>query len=251
MRNERLEGRSPAVRMRLAENRALSGSVRLLRLDGDCSAIRAPGQFVMVSVPGKFLRRPFSVCDWDPEEGWLTLVVEHAGEGTGLLQALEPGAELEVLTGLGKGFALRTGRKAPVLVAGGSGLSPLVGLARRLAEAGCAPKVLLGFREERGRFGAAFFEGLDVRYAVDVFEALRQTEHDGFYACGSRAMMEELSRREPGEAQLAFDVRMGCGFGACMGCAIRTRDGMKRVCTDGPVFEKWEMFNEKWETGKC
>ena len=251
MVNEKLEGRSPAVRMRLAENRALSGSVRLLRLTGDVSAVRAPGQFVMVSVPGKFLRRPFSVCDWDAEEGWLTLVVEHAGEGTGLLQALEPGAELEVLTGLGKGFALRTGRKAPVLVAGGSGLSPLVGLARRLAEAGCAPKVLLGFREERERFGAELFEGVaaEVRYAADVLGALEETEHDTVYACGSRAMMEELSRREPGEAQLAFDVRMGCGFGACMGCAIRTRDGMKRVCTDGPVFEKWEMINEKCSMG--
>ena len=135
---------------------------------------------------------------------------------------------------------IRPTAKAPVLVAGGSGLSPLVGLARRLAEAGCAPKVLLGFREERERFGAELFEGVaaEVRYAADVLGALEETEHDTVYACGSPAMMEE--------AQLAFDVRMGCGFGACMGCAIRTRDGMKRVCTDGPVFEKWEMIN-----GQC
>ena len=185
----------------------------MLRLTGDTSAITAPGQFVMVSVPGKFLRRPFSVCDWDAEEGWLTLVVEHAGEGTGLLQALEPGAELEVLTGLGKGFTLRTGRKAPVLLGGGSGLSPLVGLARRLAAAGCAPKVLLGFREERERFGAELFEGVaaEVRYAADVLGALEETEHDTVYACGSRAMMTEL-----------------CAAGARGGAAgLRREDGLR------------------------
>ena len=229
-------------RFRLTENRVLSETVRLLRLEGDCSAIRAPGQFVSVSVPGKFLRRPFSVCDWD--EGWLTLLVERVGSGTELLHALEPGAELDVLTGLGHGFTIRPDWREPVLVGCGSGLSPLVGLARRLRAVGIEPKVLLGFREERGRFGAAFFEGLDVRYAVDVFEALRQTEHDGFYACGSETVMTELCRRETTGGQVAFNVRMGCGFGACMGCAKKTRDGMKRVCTDGPVFDREALV---WE----
>ena len=229
-------------RFRLTENRVLSETVRLLRLEGDCSAIRAPGQFVSVSVPGKFLRRPFSVCDWD--EGWLTLLVERVGRGTELLHAMEPGTELDVLTGLGHGFTIRPDWREPVLVGCGSGLSPLVGLARKLRAVGIEPKVLLGFREERGRFGAACFEGLDVRYAVDVFEALRQTEHDGFYACGSEAVMTELCRRETTGGQVAFDVRMGCGFGACMGCAKKTRDGMKRVCTDGPVFDREALV---WE----
>lgn len=229
-------------RFRLTENRVLSETVRLLQLEGDCSAIRAPGQFVSVSVPGKFLRRPFSVCDWD--EGWLTLLVERVGSGTELLHAMEPGTELDVLTGLGHGFTIRPDWREPVLVGCGSGLSPLVGLARRLRAGGIEPKVLLGFREERGRFGAAFFEGLDVRYAVDVFEALRQTEHDGFYACGSETVMTELCRRETTGGQVAFDVRMGCGFGACMGCAKKTRDGMKRVCTDGPVFDREALV---WE----
>ena len=229
-------------RFRLTENRVLSETVRLLRLEGDCSAIRAPGQFVSVSVPGKFLRRPFSVCDWD--EGWLTLLVERVGSGTELLHAMEPGTELDVLTGLGHGFTIRPDWREPVLVGCGSGLSPLVGLARRLRAGGIEPKVLLGFREERGRFGAAFFEGLDVRYAVDVFEALRQTEHDGFYACGSETVMTELCRRETAGGQVAFDVRMGCGFGACMGCAKKTRDGMKRICTDGPVFDREALV---WE----
>ena len=227
---------------RLAESRALNAKLRLLRLTGDTGAITAPGQFVSVSVPGKFLRRPFSVCDWD--EGWLTLLVERVGAGTELLHTLEPGNELDVLTGLGHGFTLRPDWREPVLVGCGSGLSPLVGLARRLRAAGIEPKVLLGFREERDRFGAEFFEGLDVRYAEDIFEALQQTAHDGFYACGSEAVMTELCKREKTGGQVAFDVRMGCGFGACMGCAKKTRDGMKRVCTDGPVFDREALV---WE----
>ena len=229
-------------RFRLTENRVLSETVRLLRLEGDCSAIRAPGQFVSVSVPGKFLRRPFSVCDWD--EGWLTLLVERVGSGTELLHAMEPGTELDVLTGLGHGFTIRPDWREPVLVGCGSGLSPLVGLARRLRAGGIEPKVLLGFREERARFGAELFPGMDVRYAEDVFKALDETAHDCFYACGSENVMTQLARREKTAGQVAFDVRMGCGFGACMGCAKKTRDGMKRVCKDGPVFDREALV---WE----
>lgn len=240
MVNEKLGPRDG--RFRLAESRALSATVRLLRLTGDTGAIRAPGQFVSVSVPGKFLRRPFSVCDWD--EGWLTLLIERVGAGTELLHALEPGTELDVLTGLGHGFTLRPDRREPVLVGCGSGLSPLVGLARRLRAAGIEPKVLLGFREERARFGAELFPGMDVRYAEDVFKALDETAHDCFYACGSENVMTQLARREKTAGQVAFDVRMGCGFGACMGCAKKTRDGMKRVCKDGPVFDREALV---WE----
>ena len=240
MVNEKLGPRDG--RFRLAESRALSATVRLLRLEGDCSAVTAPGQFVSVSVPGKFLRRPFSVCDWG--EGWLTLLIERVGAGTELLHALEPGTELDVLTGLGNGFTLRPDRREPVLVGCGSGLSPLVGLARRLTEAGCPPKVLLGFREEGSRFGAELFPGMDVRYAEDVFKALDETAHDCFYACGSENVMTQLARREKTAGQVAFDVRMGCGFGACMGCAKKTRDGMKRVCKDGPVFDREALV---WE----
>ena len=229
-------------RFRLAESRSLSATVRLLRLTGDTSAISAPGQFVSVAVPGKFLRRPFSVCDWD--EGWLTLLIERVGAGTELLQALEPGAELEILTGLGNGFTIRPESRTPVLVGCGSGLSPMAGLARRLTSRGVRPSVLLGFREEGSRFGAELFPGLDVQYTEDLFAALDRTDHDYFYACGSEAVMTELCRWEKTGGQVAFDVRMGCGFGACMGCAKKTRDGMKRVCKDGPVFGKEDLV---WE----
>ena len=226
----------------LTENRILTDRVHLLRFTGDTSSIKAPGQFVSVELPGMFLRRPFSVCDWDSES--FSVIIDRVGEGTALLHGLSCGVELPVLTGLGNGFQLESGAAAPVLVGGGTGLSPLVGLARRLRESGVYPRILLGFREAHDRFGADLFDGFDTQYASDLFEELEKMPHDYIYACGSEAMMMELLRRDGSDAQVAFDVRMGCGFGACMGCARKTRDGMKRVCKDGPVFRKEELL---WE----
>ncbi|MBQ9662531.1 MAG: dihydroorotate dehydrogenase electron transfer subunit [Oscillospiraceae bacterium] len=225
---------------RLTENRALSAKVNRMRFEGDCGAISAPGQFVSLLMPEKFLRRPFSVCDWG--EGWFTVLVERVGDGTAMLHALPCGTELSVLTGLGNGFTPVPESTAPLLVGGGSGLSPLVGLARRLSDTGTKPRVLLGFRDPNDRFGAELFPGLEVTYAEDVFSALREIPHDQVYACGSEAMMRELAKRDPAEGQYAFDVRMGCGFGACMGCSLRTPGGMKRVCKDGPVFRKEDLL---------
>ena len=226
----------------LTENRPLSAAVRLLRFEGDTGEIRAPGQFVMISLPGKFLRRPFSVCDWDA--GWFTVLVEKAGGGTELLHTLPVGSILPVLTGLGNGFLLQAEAEFPLLIGGGSGLSPLVGLARRLRASGRNPKVLLGFRNRDASFGADLFGTGDVLITEDVFPELKRIRYDSFYACGSEAMMLELCRRTEAEGQLAFDVRMGCGFGVCMGCSRKTRQGMKRVCADGPVFRKEDLV---WE----
>ena len=171
--------------------------------------------------------------------------MERVGAGTEYLHALAPGAELDILTGLGSGFELHPDRASPVLIGCGSGLSPLVGLARRLALLGVKPRVLLGFREEGSRFGEEFFPGLEVQYTEDLFLALAVIPHDYFYACGSETVMTELCRREKADGQVAFDVRMGCGFGACMGCSVETRSGMKRICKDGPVFRRGELL---WKT---
>ena len=226
----------------LRDSAAITEKVCLLTLEGDCSAITMPGQFVMMELPGKFLRRPFSVCDW--AGSLLTLLIENVGTGTEMLQTLPIGAELNMLTGLGTGFDLKATTRLPLLIGGGTGLSPLVALARRLRENGLQPSVLLGFRQKQNRFGAELFEGCKVRYTEDVFAELKVIPHDSFYGCGSQQMITELCRRDPKDGQVAFDVRMGCGFGVCMGCSIRTRDGMKRVCKDGPVFRKellvWE-----------
>ncbi len=225
----------------LKEKLALSETVSMLRFSGDASDITAPGQFVMLSVPGKFLRRPFSVCDW--ESTWFTILVERVGEGTFLLQQMTCGTELSVLTGLGNGFLMRLSPSdAPLLIAGGTGLSPLVGLSRRLISSGVRPHVLLGFRSLQDAFGSNLFPGADVQITTDVFTTMSTVPHTCFYACGSEAMMTELCRTERVSGQVAFDVRMGCGFGACMGCSKKTVSGMKRVCKDGPVFRKEELL---------
>ena len=236
----------------IQENLPLTERFSLLRLEGDCSAIHTPGQFVDLALPGHFLRRPFSVCDWD--EGRFTLVVEQAGRGTALLRALPVGAELDVLTGLGNGFDLSRAGERPLLVGGGSGVSPLLGLARRLAETGVTPHVILGFpgREDLILLEDFYRLGLAPTVTTDdgsfgirgrVTDAM-DLPHSFFYACGPAPMLRAVCEKSPAPGQVSLDARMGCGFGACMGCTIQTVSGPRRVCKDGPVFEKEALL---WE----
>ena len=234
----------------LTESDKLTPGVRLLRFAGDTSAIHVPGQFAAVTLPGLFLRRPFSIMDWG--KGWFELLVEDVGTGTQLLHELPVGSQVELMTGLGNGFSLSDAGLSPVLVGGGTGISPLLGLAKRLSQSGRKPHVVLGFRtaedvclSERYRP----FAKTVTLYTEDGRAGLKGRVTDAeileqatkLYACGPDAMLRALDAgsRVPGE--FALDVRMGCGFGACMGCSIRTRHGMKRVCKDGPVFRREEL----------
>jgi dihydroorotate dehydrogenase electron transfer subunit len=237
----------------VADNRPLSRRLSRLRLNGDSSAIAGPGQFVSLSLPGFFLRRPFSVCDWDASG--FSIVYEQVGKGTEAMLSLTPGDTLDVLTGLGNGFDLRRAGNAPLLVGGGSGVSPMLGLTRRLLSEGRTPHVILGFS---GREDVALLEDfrligvcptvttLDGSFGLRGFvtDALDDLEPSFFYACGPEAMLRAVSERCACDGQLSFDARMGCGFGACMGCTRPTRSGPKRVCKDGPVFDKGEIL---WE----
>ncbi len=238
------EGRTRMERrVTLTRKQSLNRTVALLRFEGDTSPIRAPGQFVMLSLPGRFLNRPFSVCDWDGSG--FTLIVERVGGGTEQLHEMKPGTGLNALLGLGNGFCpepASDGRS--LLVGGGTGLSPLVGLARRLREAGENPLVLLGFKDASEAFGTELFPESEVRITEDLFGVLPGIPHSRTYACGSHAFMKELARHDSAPGQMAFDVRMGCGVGACMCCSIHTPSGMKRVCHDGPVFRKEDLL---WE----
>ena len=234
----------------IAENTPLTASVARLRLRGDTSGITVPGQFVNILIPSFYLRRPFSVCDWDAES--LTVLYETVGKGTEALRALPLGTELDVLTGLGNGFDPGCAGPAPLLVGGGTGLSPLYGLAKRLLEAGSEPRVILGFRSREDMFALRSFHALGLYPSVTtedgsfgirglVTEAM-DLPHSYLYACGPEAMLRAVAERSETGAQLSFDVRMGCGFGACMGCTIRTANGPRRVCKDGPVFRKEEIL---------
>ena len=239
---------------RIIENAPLTARVSRLRLRGDCSAVTAPGQFVNLQLDGLFLRRPFSVCD--AEGDGLTLLYEEVGRGTEYLRGLPTGRELDVLTGLGNGFSLAEAGEWPLLIAGGTGISPLYGLAKRLLARGKDVSVILGFATAADVFYEEEFRALGAEVTVCtedgscglqgfVTEAMDRT-CSYFYTCGPKVMMEAVCRRARTSGQLSFAVRMGCGFGACMGCSTATVTGGKRVCKDGPVFRKEEILWENW-----
>lgn len=232
-------------------NKALTDSVYCLELSGNTSAITAPGQFVEVKVPEKFLRRPISVCDWTPDS--LTLIYKVVGSGTDILSRLESGARLDLLTGLGNGYDLSLSGQSPVLVGGGVGVPPLYGLAKALMLQGKQVQVVLGFNREREIFLAEEFAALGAQVHIAtadgshgtkgfVTDVLKNLSYSYFYSCGPLPMFKAMEQVVTTRGSYSFEERMGCGFGACMGCAIQTANGAKRVCKDGPVFAREEVF---------
>ena len=235
------------------ENTRLAEGIYRLRLTGDTSAITAPGQFVNLKLSGFYLRRPISVCDWT--EGELTLIYKVLGHGTEAMTRMTPGAELNVLTGLGNGFDVHNAAQRPLLVGGGVGVPPLYNLAKVLLAAGKRVGVVLGFNTADEVFYADEFRalGCDVHLAtadgsagvrgfVTTAIAECRPEFDYFYACGPLPMLRALCDAVPQDGQLSFEERMGCGFGACMGCSCKTKYGNKRICKEGPVLTKGEVI---------
>ena len=234
----------------ILENRALTDSVFRLLLAGDTSAITAPGQFVNIALDGLYLRRPISVCD--AEEDRLTLIYKVVGKGTAQMAAMDPGETLDILAGLGNGYDLSVAGDKPLLLGGGAGVPPLYLLAKKLIAQGKQVTVCLGFNSAEEIFYEDEFRalGADVRVAtVDgshgekgfVTDILPKTcTH--YYACGPEPMLKAVYRTVPGSGQLSFEERMGCGFGACMGCSCKTITGYKRICKDGPVLRKEEIL---------
>ena len=237
----------------IQENAPLTRNVYRMVLAGDTGAIRAPGQFVNIRVEGCYLRRPISVADWD--DNTLTLIYKVVGEGTKRLSRMGgPGAVLDLLVGLGNGYDLDCCGRAPVLIGGGVGVPPLYGLAKRLWQRGITPTVLLGFGSADEVFGEQEFRALgcptmvataDGSYGSKGFvtDLLREAgmRYDYFYTCGPEPMLRAVYDACGCDGQLSFEERMGCGFGACMGCSCKTKYGAKRICKDGPVLKKEEV----------
>jgi len=231
----------------IIENTALTKDVWRMVLAGDTSAMTAPGQFVEISLEGFFLRRPISVCDYDEKS--ITLIYKVVGQGTDAMARLTPGTELDLLTGLGNGFDPALAGDAPLLVGGGVGVPPLFHLAKRLLAQGTVPVVILGFNKAEEIFYADEFKKLganvivttvDGSVGVQGFVTNALPERISYvYTCGPMPMLKALYKATEGvSGQYSLEERMGCGFGACMGCSIMTKEGAKRVCKDGPVFRK-------------
>ena len=238
----------------IKENRALTDLVWLMRLCGDTSEITAAGQFVNIQLDGLYLRRPISV--FDCKEGELSIIYKIVGKGTEKMTALPVGTELDILTGLGNGYDLSKVGVKPVLVGGGVGVPPMYYLAKKLIEAGKRPEIVVGFNTESEIFGVEFFEELGLKVTVTtvdgsrgvkgfVTNALDAIDYDYVCTCGPEPMLKALYRATECSGQYSFEERMGCGFGACMGCSCKTVTGYKRICKDGPILEKEEILWEK------
>ena len=236
----------------IIENTNLVPNVFRMRLRGDTSAITKPGQFVNIKLEGMFLRRPISVCDVQGDV--LTIIYKVVGKGTEAMSKMENGT-LDILTDLGNGYDLSLTGHNPVLLGGGVGVPPMYLLCKRLIEEGKKPTVILGFNKQDEVFYENEFKALgcpvlvttvDGSYGLKGFvtDALKDVEYTHFCTCGPEPMLKAVYRASVTSGQLSFEERMGCGFGACMGCSCQTLTGYKRICKDGPVMLKEEI---KWE----
>ena len=240
------------VIFKIKENKKIAKNTYKMVLLGDTSGIENCGQFVNIALEGLYLRRPISVCDY--EDGVLTLIYKAVGEGTELMASLEAGKELDILVGLGNGYDTAKSGDTPLLIGGGVGVPPLYALCKKLIGEGKKPTVILGFNTAEEVFCTEDFEALGAKVLVAtadgslgtkgfVTDAMRELDaYTYFYTCGPLPMLKAVFGATSTSGQFSFEERMGCGFGACMGCSCKTNFGNKRVCKDGPVFEKEEIL---------
>ena len=239
------------VFLTVKENIALTDSVYKMVLTGDTSGVTNCGQFVNLKLDGLFLRRPISVCDC--ENGELTLVYKVVGKGTEQMSKMNGGEMLDVLTGLGNGYDTSVSGETPLLIGGGVGVPPMYMLCKKLINEGKKPTVILGFNRADEIFYEKEFEALGVKVMVStvdgsygvrgfVTDAMTDVDYSYFYTCGPEPMLKAVYRATNTSGQFSFEERMGCGFGACMGCSCKTVTGYKRICKEGPVLFKEEIL---------
>ena len=237
---------------KIVSNQPLTENVYKMVLQGDTSHITALGQFVNIQLSGLYLRRPISVCDLEGDK--LTIIYKAVGKGTRQMAAMQEGA-LDILTGLGNGYDLSLSGENPVLLGGGVGVPPMYLLAKKLIEQGKKVEVILGFNTKSEIFYENEFKALGCNVTVTtvdgsygekgfVTDVLRNIDYSYFYTCGPEPMLKAVYKASKTSGQMSFEKRMGCGFGACMGCSCKTITGYKRICKEGPVMQKEEIL---WE----
>ena len=235
----------------LTENRKIAANTYLSVLEGDTSDITASGQFVNIKLDVLYLRRPISVCD--VESNKLTIIYKAVGVGTEKMASTPVGEKWLTLTGLGNGYDLTKSGQAPLLIGGGAGVPPMYYLAKKLVAEGKRPTVILGFGRSDEVFFKDEFEALGLKVLVTtvdgsegikgfVTDAMDSIDYTYFYTCGPEPMLKAVYDKTVTSGQFSFEERMGCGFGACMGCTCKTKYGNKRICRDGPVLEKEEII---------
>ena len=234
----------------ITENKPLTHNIMRMRLSGDTSACTRPGQFINIKIEGLFLRRPISVCDVNGDE--ITIIYKVVGKGTEAMQNMAVGDKLDVLTGLGNGYDTTFSGDRPLLIGAGVGVPPLYLLAKKLISENKHVTVLIGFHNKEDVFYADEFASLGAETIVVTSDGSlglkgRVTDHMNVdysyvYVCGPEAMLRSVYDKSTSSGQFSFEERMGCGFGACMGCSCKTVTGYKRICKDGPVISKEEIL---------
>ncbi len=237
----------------ITENLNIAKNVYRMTLAGDTSAIRNPGEFINIRLEGFYLRRPISV--YDVSDSAVTIIYKVVGKGTQAMSRMAVGERLQVLTGLGNGYDLSLSGERPLLIGGGVGVPPMYLLAKRLLDQGKRVSVILGFNTEDEVFGEDAFRALGCDVTVTTVDGSRGVkgfvtdalpeDYTYFYTCGPEPMLKAVYKATATSGQFSFEERMGCGFGACMGCSCKTITGYKRICKDGPVLKKEEIL---WES---
>ena len=237
------------VILKIEKNVLVGNDVYLMRLSGDLTAIKNPGEFIEITIPGYYLRRPISVCDFSDK--YVDILYKVLGRGTKDLSEFKAGTELDCLVGLGNGFTVKENIK-PLLVGGGIGIAPLFALAKAFNQLGIKPSLVYGARskddivlvEELEKISDLYIctDDGSLGYKGNVIDCIKNSniEFDYYYSCGPQVMLKYLALAYPNGC-VSLEARMGCGFGACMGCSIETTNGPKRVCKEGPVFEASEV----------
>ena len=236
---------------KITKNIKIAKDVMLMELSGDTSDLSTPGQFVNIKIEGQFLRRPISVCDYTKDT--LTLIYKIVGVGTEKMSLYEVGTTLDILTGLGNGFDVSKSGNAPLLIGGGVGVPPMYNLCKELLALGKTPTVILGFNSANDVFFEDEFKALGAKVIVTtadgtygmrgfVTDAMKSLDYSYFYTCGPEPMFKAIEAIASTSGQYSFEERMGCGFGACMGCSCKTKYGNKRICKDGPVLLREEII---------
>ena len=238
------------VFLTISDNKRIARDVFRMVLAGDVSAVTAPGQFVNLALAGRYLRRPISVCDCDGRS--VTILYKVVGKGTAQMADMAAGERLDVLTGLGNGFDVSAARGHTLLIGGGIGAAPLYWLARELKARGRETTAVLGYNSAQDIYYKNEFAALCDRVVIAtadgsegvkgfVTDAMAGLSCDYFYTCGPEPMLKAVYKASESDGEFSFEERMGCGFGACMGCSCKTITGYKRICRDGPVLRKGEI----------
>jgi len=237
---------------KILQNKNIAKNTYKMILEGDTTYIRRPGQFINIELDGFYLRRPISVCDYD--EKTITIIYKVVGNGTEKMATFEEGQELDILTGLGNGFEVKRSGEKPLLIGGGVGTPPMYNLCKKLVEQGKNPIVVLGFgnvddvfyEEKFKEIGAeVYISTVDGSYGTkgfvtDIVKNLK--DYTYYYTCGPKNMLKAVYDTATTDGELSFEEKMGCGFGACMGCTCETTKGNKRICKEGPVLKKEEII---------